>query len=82
MHYHFYMLHCFHVKKKIFIVLTEIRANNSMNNIPPWHMDLSNIHKWLAKQTKIIIIGKKQKSCLFGSTHNLNNKIGNRPVEK
>ncbi len=51
-----------------------------MNNIPPLHMDLSNIHKWLAKN-KLKYHRKKTKVMFIGSTHNLNNKIGNRPVE-
>ncbi len=44
------------------------------------NMDLSNIHKWLAKN-KLKYHRKKTKVMFIGSTHNLNNKIGNRPVE-
>ncbi len=45
------------------------------------NMDHSNIHKWLAKN-KLKYHRKKTKVMFIGSTHNLNNKIGNRPVDK
>ncbi len=46
------------------------------------NMDLSNIHtEWLAKN-KLKYHRKKTKVMFIGSTHNLNNKIGNRPVDK
>ncbi len=44
------------------------------------NMDLSSIHKWLAKN-KLKYHRKKTKVMFIGSTHNLNNKIGNTPVE-
>ncbi len=45
------------------------------------NMDLSSkIHKWLAKN-KLKYHRKKTKVMFIGSTHNLKNKIGNRPVE-
>ncbi|CAB3998829.1 RNA-directed DNA polymerase from transposon BS [Paramuricea clavata] len=42
------------------------------------NMDLSSIHKWLAKN-KLKYHSQNIKVMFIGSTHNLNHKIGNRP---